>query len=187
MNPFRLRIAGIGGQGTVHLAKTLAAAAAASGVKVTMIERPRSAMRLGPITCDLCFQDPEFAPFITPGDADAVLGMEPLDGVLNAEYYIKKNGTVILQSEETPTVDEFVLLQRDPRRDEWKQELLDRGVRLIVCTPKGENLAGRNYYMLGVLMKACPQLPVAVQAVETQLAGQSRNREMLHLGLRAEV
>ena len=127
MNPFRLRIAGIGGQGTVHLAKTLAAAAAASGVKVTMIERPRSAMRLGPITCDLCFQDPEFAPFITPGDADAVLGMEPLDGVLNAEYYIKKNGTVILQSEETPTVDEFVLLQRDPRRDEWKQELHAEG------------------------------------------------------------
>lgn len=187
MNTFRLRIAGIGGQGTVHLAKTLAAAAAASGVKVTMIERPRSAMRLGPITCDLCFNDPEFAPFITPGDADAVLGMEPLDGVMNAEYYIKKNGTVVLQSEETPTVDEFVLVQRDPRRDEWKQELLDRGVRLVVLTPEGENLAGRNYYMLGAFMKACPQLPVTVQAVEEQLAGQSKNLEMLRLGLQADI
>jgi len=187
MNTFHLRVAGIGGQGTVHLAKTLAAAAAASGVRVTMIERPRSAMRLGPITCDLCFNDAGFAPLIAPGDADAVLGMEPLDGVMNAEYYIKKNGTVVLQSVETPTVDEFVLVQRDSRRDEWKRELISHGVRVVTLTPEGEDMAGRNYYMLGAFMKLCPQLPVSVEAVENQLAGQSRNLEMLRRGLKAEA
>ena len=185
MNTFRLRVAGIGGQGTVHMAKPLAAAAAASGIRVTMIERPRSAMRLGPITCDLCFGDDSFAPFIVPGEADAVLGMEPLDGVMNAEYYVKEGGTVVLQSVETPTVDEFVLVQRDPRRDEWKQDLLDHSVRVITLTPEGENMAGRNYYMLGAFMKLCPQLPVPVEAVEEQLAGQ--NLEMLRRGFKAEV
>ena len=53
MSAFYLRIAGIGGQGSVHLAKTLAQAAVACGTTVSMFERPRSAMRLGPITCDL--------------------------------------------------------------------------------------------------------------------------------------
>lgn len=187
MNTYHLRIAGIGGQGTVHLAKTLAAAAAASGVSVTMAERPRSAMRLGPITCDLCFNEPAFAPFITPGDADAVLGMEPLDGVINAAYYIKKTGTVVLQSLHTPTVDEFVLVQRDPRRDEWKQALADRGARIVLVTPEGEDLSGKNYYMLGALMQACPELPVCVQAVEQQLAGQAENLNMFRRGLRAAL
>ena len=88
MSAFYLRIAGIGGQGSVHLAKTLAQAAVACGTTVSMFERPRSAMRLGPITCDLCFNAPAFSPLIVPGEADAVLGMEPLDGVMNAAYYL---------------------------------------------------------------------------------------------------
>lgn len=187
MNTYHLRIAGVGGQGTVRLAKTLAASAAASGVGVTMAERPRSAMRLGPITCDLCFNEPAFAPFIAPGDADAVLGMEPLDGILNAAYYLKKTGTVVLQSRQTPTVDEFVLMRRDPRRDEGKQVLIDRGARVVVVTPEGGDMLGKNYYMLGAYMQVCPELPVSPQAVEGQLAGQAVNLEMFRRGLRAAL
>ena len=113
--------------------------------------------------------------------------MEPLDGILNAEYYIKKGGLVVLQSVETPTVDEFVLVQRDSRRDDWKQELIAHGVRVVTLTPEGEDMAGRNYYMLGAFLKLCPQLPVSAEAVEKQLAGQARNLEMLRRGLHSEA
>ena len=183
MSVYRLRIAGIGGQGTVHLSKTLAAAAKAEGIPVSMIERPRSAMRLGPIVCDLIFNDTEFAPFIVAGEADAVLGMEPLDGIMNAAYYSKKDGTVLLQGQPTPTVDEYVLLEEDPRRIEWKAELIERGVRVETVFPEGENMAGRNYYMLGALVALCPDLPVGAEAIEKQLLGQEMNLAMFRRGL----
>lgn len=187
MSAYYLRVAGVGGQGTVHLAKTLANAAADSGIEVSMIERPRSAMRLGPITCDLCFNSEGFAPFIVPGEADAVLGMEPLDGVMNAAYYLKRSGTLLLQAEATPTIDETVLVMTDPRREAWKQQLAERGARLLTVAPEGEDMQGKNYYMLGALMQACPEIPVTAEAVEKQLAGQPVNLELFHRGLHADI
>ena len=187
MSAYYLRVAGIGGLGTVHLSKTLANAAADSGVAVSMIERPRSAMRLGPITCDLCFNSPAFAPFILPGEADAVLGMEPLDGIMNAAYYLKKNGTLLLQAEATPTIEEVVLVTTDFRREEWKQQLAERGAKILTVVPEGEDMQGKNYYMLGALMQACPGIPVTTEAVEKQLSGQPVNLEMFRKGLRAAV
>ena len=177
MSAFYLRIAGIGGQGSVHLAKTLAQAAVACGTTVSMFERPRSAMRLGPITCDLCFNAPAFSPLIVPGEADAVLGMEPLDGVMNAAYYLKEGGMLLLQAQTTPTIDEVVLVMTDPRREEWKQQLAQRGAEILTIHPEGEDMRGRNYYMLGALLRACPQLPVTVDAVEQQLSAQPANLE----------
>lgn len=187
MSTFYLRVAGIGGQGSVHLAKTLAQAAAASGIKVSMIERPRSAMRLGPITCDLCFNAPAFAPFIVPGEADAVLGMEPLDGIMNAAYYLKPNGTLLLQAQPTPTIDESVLVTTDPRREEWKQQLVQRGARILTILPEGDDMQGKNYYMLGALLQVCPQLPVSAAAIEQQLSDQQTNLEFFRTGLHAAV
>lgn len=185
MSAYYLRVAGVGGQGTVHLSRTLANAAADSGIPVSMIERPRSAMRLGPITCDLCFDSPAFAPFILPGQADAVLGMEPLEGITNAAYYLKRNGTLLLQAEATPTIEEVVLVMTDPRREDWKQQLAERGAKILTAAPEGEEAQGKNYYMLGALMRACPELPVTAEAVERQLAGQAVNLEMFRRGLRA--
>lgn len=187
MSAYYLRVAGIGGQGTVHLSRTLANAAADSGIAVSMIERPRSAMRLGPITCDLCFNSPVFAPFILPGEADAVLGMEPLDGVTNGAYYLKRNGTLLLQAEATPTIEEAVLAMTDSRREDWKRELAQRGAKVLTVMPEGEDVRGKNYYMLGVLMQVCPEIPVTAEAVEKQLFDQPVNLEMFRKGLHAAV
>ena len=187
MSAFYLRIAGIGGQGSVHLAKTLAQAAVACGTTVSMFERPRSAMRLGPITCDLCFNAPAFSPLIVPGEADAVLGMEPLDGVMNAAYYLKEGGMLLLQAQTTPTIDEVVLVMTDPRREEWKQQRAQRGAEILTIHPEGEDMRGRNYYMLGALLRACPQLPVTVDAVEQQLSAQPANLELFRKGLHADI
>jgi len=184
---YRLRIAGIGGQGVVHLATTIAAAAAAEGVSVSVIERPRSAMRLGPITCDVCLGQTGFGPFIVPGEADVVLGMEPLDGVMNAAYLLKENGTMILQNRETPTIDEIVSETPDVRRQEWKDQIEQRGGRVILVDTAGTPELGRNYYMLGALLQACPDFPVSAAALEQELAGQEANQAALAAGLTAAL
>lgn len=185
--PFYLRICGVGGQGSVHLAGTLAAAAVREGISVSVIDRPRSAMRLGPITCDLCLGQEGFAPFIVPGEADAVLGQEPLDGVLNAAYYLKRGGMLVLQSEPVPSIQEAVDCCADERRAVWKEELLRRGCRVAEADASAVTGVGRNYYMLGVLLRACPAFPISAAAVETELAGQPENLECLRLGMRAAV
>jgi Pyruvate/2-oxoacid:ferredoxin oxidoreductase gamma subunit len=184
---YRLRIAGIGGQGVVHLATTIGAAAATGGIPVSVIDRPRSAMRLGPITCDLCFGQTEFAPFIVPGEADAVLGMEPLDGVMNAAYFLKPNGTLVLQARQTPTIEEVLSGQEDVRRTQWKQALEQRGGRVVWANPSDGGERGRNYYMLGVLTAACPDFPVSRESLERELADQAANLAAFRSGLAAAV
>ena len=185
--PFYLRICGVGGQGSVHLAGTLAAAAVREGISVSVIDRPRSAMRLGPITCDLCLGQEGFAPFIVPGEADAVLGQEPLDGVLNAAYYLKKGGTLVLQSEATPSIGEAVACGIDERRTAWKEKMLRWGCQVVEADASAITGTGRNYYMLGVFLRACPWFPISAAAVEEELAGQAKNLQCLREGMRAAV
>lgn len=182
---FHLRIAGIGGQGVVHLATTIASAAADEGIPVSVIDRPRSAMRLGPITCDLCFGQAEFAPFIVPGEADVVLGMEPLDGVMNAAYLLKPDGTAVLQARPTPTIEEVVACQEDARRSQWKQLLEERGGRIVLVDTAGIAGIGLNYYMLGALLAACSAFPVSARAIEKELAGQDENLTHFRQGMLA--
>lgn len=188
MSAFYLRIAGIGGQGSVHLAKTLAQAAVACGTTVSMFERPRSAMRLGPITCDLCFNAPAFSPLIVPGEADAVLGMEPLDGVMNAAYYLKEGGMLLLQAQTTLPLTEVVLVMTEPpAARSGSNSLHMRGAENPDDSSRGRDMRGRNYYMLGALLRACPQLPVTVDAVEQQLSAQPANLELFRKGLHADI
>lgn len=183
MKEFYLRIAGVGGQGVVHLATTISSAAADSGIPVSCIDRPRSAMRLGPITCDVCFGQTSYSPFIVPGTADAVLGMEPLDGTLNAAYFLKHGGTLILQARPTPTIEEVVSGKADVRRVDWKADLEARGAKIIEADPAEITGAGRNYYMLGVLLKACPEFPLTSAAIEKELADQPINLAFFKKGL----
>ena len=48
-------------------------------------------------------------------------------------------------------------------------------------------MRGRNYYMLGALLRACPQLPVTVDAVEQQLSAQPANLELFRKGFHADI
>ena len=181
-NVFRLRIAGIGGQGVVHLATTISRAAADSGVPVSVIDRPRSAMRLGPITCDVIFRQDAFAPFIVPGEADAVLGLEPLDGIMNAAYEIKPDGLLVLNRQETPTIEEVVSGQADPRRTQWLEQLRSRGAR-VVAAACPDSAASLNYYLFGRLMAVCPDFPVSAEAIRQVLKEQEKNCRSFQAGL----
>jgi indolepyruvate ferredoxin oxidoreductase len=50
---FRLRITGLGGQGVMTIATVISQAAVKNGLNVTSLDRLRSAMRLGPVHCDI--------------------------------------------------------------------------------------------------------------------------------------
>lgn len=174
---YSLRIAGIGGQGVVSVSSVIAHAAVKQGLSVSVIDRPRSAMRLGPITCDLRFGAPGVAPFIPAGSADAVLALEPLDGAMNAARLLKKSGTVLVNTAETRAIGELVSGERDGRREEWIALVEARGANVVrvnasVLAQKATGgVVNANYFLLGVLCKTAQGFPVLPQNIRGELAG----------------
>jgi len=174
---YSLRLCGIGGQGIVSLSSAVARAAVKQGLSVSVIDRPRSAMRLGPITCDVRFGKPDCAAFIPMGTADAVLALEPLDGVLNAARLIKKRGTLLLSSTESPTIDELVSGERDKRREDWIELVKKHGALVVSVNASAEaeqatgNAINANFFLIGVLCQAEKRFPVLPETLLGELKG----------------
>lgn len=183
-NVYNLRLAGIGGRGVVGLATVIAKAAQRAGVAVSVIDRPRSAMRLGPITCDIIFGQQGFAPFIAPGDADALLAAEPLDGVMNARWLLKKGGVAVLSTDAMPTIDELVSGDEDPRRAEWMTATKKRAGKLLRVDTAGDGVAA-GYHLLGALVAAAPGFPVPQAALREELADRPEALAGFEKGLQA--
>lgn len=187
---FNLRIAGIGGRGVVGLATTIAGAAASSGVPVSVIDRPRSAMRLGPITCDVILGSQGFAPFIAPGDADVVLALEPLDGLANAQWLLKTGGTAIISNLVMPTIDELVSGVTDVRRHQLLETMEKRsGKMAVVDVTALEDVLGPavNYYLLGIMVVSTPGFPVPANAIREELAARPEALAGFEKGLRVDI
>jgi indolepyruvate ferredoxin oxidoreductase beta subunit len=175
---FNLRIVGIGGQGIVGLSTLIAKVAIKAGLKISVAERPRSAMRLGPITCDLVFSQENLSAFIAPGDADVILSTEPLDGVMNAAFYLKKNGLALLNSNSTATIVETISGEKDKRLDELATEVKNFGGRIEMVNATDVSLEemgstfGTNYYLLGVLCAIEKRFPVSAEQIRAVLEKQ---------------
>lgn len=172
---YRLRLAGIGGQKVVSLANTLANAAFQAEIPVISTKRPRSAMRLGPITCDLIFNYKGFTPFIPAGEADAVLGTEFLDGLSNAERQLKNGGLLILNEHRTLTIEEALSGIEDERAAELERYVQNVTGRIIKLDALREamDVSGNARYMhillLGVLVSSERGFPVPIDAIKREL------------------
>ncbi len=97
----RLRIfmTGVGGQGTLTATTLLARAALAAGLPVTSGEIHGMAQRGGVVESTLLIGCK--SPKIGPGEADILLGFEPLE-TLRALPYLKPGGVVLSSSETMP-------------------------------------------------------------------------------------
>lgn len=177
---YNLRLCGIGGQGVVSLSSVIARAAARQGLTVSVIDRPRSAMRLGPITCDLRFGAAGRAAFIPAGNADAVLALEPLDGALNAARLLKRDGLVVLNAAETLSIDELVAGERDARRDEWIALVESRGAKVVradapaLAKKAGGSAVDANFFLLGLFCRLEKRFPVSVESFRAELSGDAK-------------
>ena len=188
---FNLRVVGIGGEGIVSLSSLIAETAVAAGISVTVVERPRSAMRLGPITCDIIFHQENIAAFIAPGDADAVLSPEPLDGIMNAAYCLRKGGLALLNGRGTPTIAEIVSGAEDARLSELTRTAEEFGVHIkfvdAVATSleRMGNTLGVNDYLLGALCALEKRFPLNPDQLRVALAAQPGRLYCFERGLAA--
>lgn len=76
---YTIQIVGVGGQGVLLASMVLGNAAMKSGYKVAMSEVHGMAQRGGSVLCTLRFGDDIISPLEAEGDADMIMGFEPVE------------------------------------------------------------------------------------------------------------
>jgi indolepyruvate ferredoxin oxidoreductase beta subunit len=96
MKEFNVVIAGIGGQGSITLAYVLAQAAFLKGYDVKTSELHGLAQRYGSVPCHVRFGEKIYSSVIMEGEANLIIGLEPLETVRACYYGSKENGTIFV-------------------------------------------------------------------------------------------
>jgi len=91
---FNILIAGVGGQGVLLTSKIIAEAALLQGLDVKQSEVHGMAQRGGSVLSQVRFGDKVFSPIIAEGEADLLIGFEPLE---TARYlhFLRDGGIVV--------------------------------------------------------------------------------------------
>jgi indolepyruvate ferredoxin oxidoreductase beta subunit len=105
MEPFRLVIAGVGGQGTLLASRLLAESAIRAGLSVKIGETYGMAQRGGPVMGHVQVGGEVSSPQICPGEADVLLGFEPGEAVRRGVAYLKRGGLALVNSRRLPPVE----------------------------------------------------------------------------------
>jgi indolepyruvate ferredoxin oxidoreductase beta subunit len=98
MEEFNIVVAGVGGQGILLAAEILGTAAIKQGLNVRVSEIHGMAQRGGSVTSNIRIGEKVLAPTVLEGNADVLLGFEPLETVRNFKY--TSESTLILMNDE---------------------------------------------------------------------------------------
>src|SRR5512135_181852 len=103
VNVFNILIAGVGGQGVLLTSKIIAEAALLAGLDVKQSEVHGMAQRGGSVLSQVRFGEKVFSPIVAEGEADLLIGFEPLE---TARYlhYLKESGTVVYNTRPIGTI-----------------------------------------------------------------------------------
>ncbi len=113
MNVFNILISGVGGQGVLLTSKIIAEAALSSGLDVKQSEVHGMAQRGGSVLSQVRFGDKVFSPIVGEGEADLLIGFEPLE---TARYlhYLRDNGAVIYNTRPIGTIGVSIAAEQYP-------------------------------------------------------------------------
>ncbi len=113
MNVFNILISGVGGQGVLLTSKIIAEAALLAGLDVKQSEVHGMAQRGGSVLSQVRFGDKVFSPIVTEGEADLLIGFEPLE---TARYlhFLKDDGAVIYNTRTIGTIGVSIGAQKYP-------------------------------------------------------------------------
>ncbi len=165
---FRLLLVGVGGQGVLSAARLLGEAALTEGKQVVVGQLHGMSQRGGSVESTVLI-GPGRSSFIGPGEADAMLALEPLEA-LRALPRLSRRTRVVVSLGKIPP---FTLAQKGqpyPDLDGILTAL--RGAALDVVTVDGPALAAAagsaralNMVMLGALA-SLGVLPVSLEVIE---------------------
>lgn len=98
MKEFNVVLAGVGGQGTLLAAEILGSATVEDGLNVRVSEIHGMAQRGGAVTSNVRIGEKVLSPTVMEGQANVLLGFEPLETLRNLRYASEK--TIVIMSDE---------------------------------------------------------------------------------------
>jgi indolepyruvate ferredoxin oxidoreductase beta subunit len=142
-------LAGVGGQGILTIATIVGQAAVSRGLHVKQSEVHGMAQRGGAVVAHLRLSSvPIYSDLITPGHADVVLAVEPMEALRQA-YNLRPNGVLLANTEAVKNIadypDEAALLEE--LRQAPHSLVLDAGAMAKACG----SAKAMNIVMLGAL------------------------------------
>jgi len=166
MKEFNLVLAGVGGQGILLAAEILGTAAVNEGLNVRVGEIHGMAQRGGSVVSTLRIGEEVAAPTVLEGQADVILGFEPLETLRNLKYASQE--TLIVTSVDRipptfptaknvkyPSIEEIV----EKIRSFTKKVILVEASRM--AREAGSSVT-QNVVLLGALA-ACVRLPFKLE------------------------
>jgi indolepyruvate ferredoxin oxidoreductase beta subunit len=192
IKPIRIFMTGVGGQGTLTATTLLAKTVLSCGLPVTSGEIHGMAQRGGVVESTVLIGCK--SPKIGHGEADILLGFEPMETV-RALPYLRPGGLVLSSTEFMPPLSVAMGKQSCPTMDEVRE-------RVAACTDRAHFMASQtigieagavqsgNIALLGALC-ASGALPFGPEALEATIKAnlpakiQAVNLKALELGVAA--
>lgn len=170
-----LVVVGVGGQGIILVSKIVGDAALRSGLKVMLSEIHGMAQRGGMVISTIRIGDAH-SPMIGRGEADMILGFEPIECYRHLGMASKR--TTIVTS--INPIYPFSVSSGDesyPDLEELLSNLEDIGKKLVkldaekMAVESDLPVIVSNIILLGALAGACDDLPVTVKALKEAMKG----------------
>ena len=158
MNVFNILISGVGGQGVLLTSKVIAEAALLAGLDVKQSEVHGMAQRGGSVLSQVRFGDKVFSPIVSEGEANLLIGFEPLE---TARYlhFLKDDGVVVYNTRSIGTIGVSIAAEKYPAdintviKDRVKTVVPFDGTQLAVAAGDKRTL---NLVLLGAALSFLP-------------------------------
>jgi indolepyruvate ferredoxin oxidoreductase, beta subunit len=161
---FDLVIAGVGGQGNILASQAVAKCAMDAGFNIVNTETKGAAQRGGSVLSHVRISDKEiYSPLVPQGQADVLLGFEPLEA-LRYINILNKQGQFIINTAPIPTILANLKVDEYPNQDQMIAEIKEKGLNgyFVNATQAAKDLKNvllTNVIMLGAFTAITDVLP----------------------------
>jgi len=168
MKEFNIVLAGVGGQGILLAAEILGTAAVKEGLNVRVSELHGMAQRGGAVVSNVRIGEKVLAPTVLEGQADVLLGFEPLETLRNLRFASEKT-LVIMNTEAIPPTELSAKMMKYPSLEEIEKKIRHFTKRVMAVdaaklAKKAGNILTENIVLIGVLA-ASERMPVKSESV----------------------
>jgi indolepyruvate ferredoxin oxidoreductase beta subunit len=168
MKEFNIVLAGVGGQGTLLAAEVIGSAAVRAGLNVRVSEIHGMAQRGGAVVSNVRIGENVLASTVLDGQADVLLGFEPLETVRNLRCASEKT-LVMMNSQRIPPAELAANNSRYPSVEEVLAKIHVFTSKVVVVeaaelAKKAGNRLAQNSVLLGALA-AVEGFPVKSESV----------------------
>jgi len=173
-DPFNLIIAGVGGQGNLRMAEIIGQAVMKSGYLVSIGDTLGGAQRGGSVASQIRISSQiRYGPYIPEGQADIILGMEPIETLRMLTKYGSPATAVITSTRPISSVDLFGKRAIYPALEVILNSIRELAGKVWIIDAVREAMAlGKPVYANMILIGAVVGtglLPLHVESIEEQL------------------